>query len=57
MSEKKKIQLVFILVWGFSKADAERRIQMQVVYLGGDPRKHGEDVESKKGKGIWQKGA
>lgn len=49
MSKKKKIQLVFILVWSFSKADAERRIQMQVVCLGGDPRKHGERGKDRQG--------
>lgn len=39
MNTKQKVQIVFVLVKDLSKADAERRIQVQAVSLRGDPRK------------------
>lgn len=35
-----------VLVWVSPKANPETKIRVQVVYLGDDPRKHGERVES-----------
>lgn len=51
MNTKQKVQIVFVLVKGLSKADAERRLQVQAVSLRGDPRKCGK-LESGAGKGY-----
>lgn len=54
MTAKPKVQIVLVLVKGLSKADVERRIQVQAVSLRGNPRKRGK-LESEAGKGYASK--
>lgn len=54
MNAKPKVQIVLVLVKGLSKADVERRIQVQAVSLRGNPRKRGK-LESEAGEGYASK--